>query len=1565
LLRCFVKNTPFIQTITTPTMKIFTIPLSVFKRIKFLTLLILCSCNLLFATGWKEDLGKDKGFIENKGQFNITSLTGKKLDVLYAFDGGSEDYYFTKYGVLLSYTQKEKYKKTDEEKVKRIERKKQGFKTQKDWQAFEREGNKVILTQDELDCIWLGASSNVQIIPEIKNTFYHSYQIHIGNNKTQNINYIASYKKLTYKNIYPNIDLIYEFHHAGGLKYSLVLHPGANLNDVQLKYSKDFTLQSDGNIHTSTIFGNIIDHKPITFYADHQNSIIESRYYINNNIIGFKLGHYDATKSIIIDPWTQSPTFNTNWDCVWECERDALGNAYIIGGVMPLQLLKYNAAGNLQWTYNTPYDTTAWMGTFATDLAGNSYITNGTYAAIQKVDNNAGVVWDNPNPGGLFSSTELWTIAFNCDQTKLIVGGTGGFLPPLPYIYDIDMSTGNVLSSVQTNNSNGLFDIEEVRSITACGNGKYYFMTHDSIGYIHQSLNSCLTGGFPFHVDNSYDLGYKCENWRYDNSGIAAIRYYGGFVYTHKGNQVDKRDFNTAAIIATATIPGGVLNNVFLGGNQVGNSGIDIDDCGNVYVGSTNGVYKFDQNLNPVSNFSTSFNVYDVAVSINGDVIACGSTGNSNSNNRTGSVQSFAASACIPQASICCDATVCNVPALCTTDAPFQLVPTTVGGTWSGTGVNASGLFDPSAAGVGTFTITYTLACGTETINIIVNNCTALSVCEELDGTYTVSGGTGPYTWSSFYPATTTPITTQTECVSCGYTWFFGTCLNGIIPVTDCNSPAQWVVYANGVNAPAPTVFPAQVEDNAGTIFTINAAGVVPPCASCPTLVSNFNNVTDAACNGGTGSATITTNGGNGPYNYIWMPGNLSGDTQNNLNPGIYTISITDNNGCTGTATVTINEPAALQVNAFGTINSTCGLPNGAAYANATGGTSPYNYTWSNAGGNLQITSNSTLADTLNNIGAGNYYVLIQDANNCTFTDTLVINTSPSPTANLDASNDAACGANNGSLIVSASGGTGTYTFQWIGISGVIQTNTNIVAIDSLTAVAAGSYLVVITDNSGCSDTLSATINNINAAVLNLVSQNNILCFGDNNGSAIVSASGGSGPYTFVWTNNSIVVQTDSLVVGSDTLVNALPGPYVVEVTDNSGCITNITLNISGPSSPLSIASVLITNASCGNNNGTASVVVNGGTVGSGYQYNWQPSGGNSANAINLAVGSYTITITDANACTTDTTISIINPNGPTVTVTSFTNNTCFNLNNGSASVVASGGTGPLVLQWTSGLGNSSTVNNLPAGVYTVIATDSLGCSGAANVTISQPPLITATLTTSNAYCSTSTGTAQAIATGGTGPLAYEWNNGSTGSTATGFPPGICNVTITDSVGCFQVFSGVILSSGNFTVDAGINATIDAGNSIELIGTGPSGAEFVWSPAEFLSCSTCVTTIATPDVTTLFVLTVTNNGCVATDTVLIEVTEKCGDIFVPSGFSPNGNGINDELKVRGNCIKELDFKIYDRWGELIFQTTDQNIGWDGTYKGKPALAGVYVYYINAVVIGSTINMQGNTTLIRE
>ena len=153
---------------------------------------------------------------------------------------------------------------------------------------------------------------------------------------------------------------------------------------------------------------------------------------------------------------------------------------------MPMQLLKYNSAGVLQWTYNTPYDTSSvWLGTLAVDNGGNSFVTAGSIAAIQKINAAGGLVWDNPNPGGLFSNDEFWSISFNCDQTKLVVGGTGGGgLNLLASIYDIDVASGNVLSSANVASGNAFGippSIQEVRAICASPNGKYYFMTQDTV----------------------------------------------------------------------------------------------------------------------------------------------------------------------------------------------------------------------------------------------------------------------------------------------------------------------------------------------------------------------------------------------------------------------------------------------------------------------------------------------------------------------------------------------------------------------------------------------------------------------------------------------------------------------------------------------------------------------------------------------------------------------------------------------------------------------------------------------------------------------------------------------------------------------------------------------------------------------------------------------------------------------------------------------------------------------------------------------------------------------------
>jgi hypothetical protein len=315
-------------------------------------------------------------------------------------------------------------------------------------------------------------------------------------------------------------------------------------------------------------------------------------------------------------------------------------------------------------------------------------------------------------------------------------------------------------------------NLEEVRSISSAPNGKYYFITHDTIGYINDNFTLCPSGTTSFFKNNhGMGLGYKCEDFRYDNAGIMAIRADANAVYVHRGNQLQKRSLTTGAILATVAIPGGGFNSVFLGGNQVTNSGIDIDNCGNIYVGSQTGVYKFNSNLVQQAFYATAFRVYDVEVNSGGEIIACGGTGNSTNTTRSGGVQTFAATACAPIATTCCDATVCIPQDVCVTDSPITLTAATAGGTWSGTGVSAAGVFNPATAGVGLETVTYTLACGSESIAINVNACANLTVCQEANGQLTVSGGSPTYTWSQGTTTTTTTTPANAaECTACGGT---------------------------------------------------------------------------------------------------------------------------------------------------------------------------------------------------------------------------------------------------------------------------------------------------------------------------------------------------------------------------------------------------------------------------------------------------------------------------------------------------------------------------------------------------------------------------------------------------------------------------------------------------------------------------------------------------------------------------------------------------------------------------------------------------------------------------
>jgi len=198
-------------------------------------------------------------------------------------------------------------------------------------------------------------------------------------------------------------------------------------------------------------------------------------------------------------------------------------------------------------------------------------------------------------------------------------------------------------------------------------------------------------------------------------------------------------------------LAGGNANTGF-GGYVVHNSGLAVDDCGNVYAGSDDRVVKFDANLNFISQSMTGFSVYDVSVNANGEVLAVGAVQDNGGTNRTGQVESLAMSACAQYALVCCDANICIPDTVCMTDPAFNLITTTGGGTFSGTGITDvnAGTFDPGVSGAGVFTVSYDLVCGSDDVNVVVSTCTALTGCQETNGDITVTGGTGPYTWQNW-----------------------------------------------------------------------------------------------------------------------------------------------------------------------------------------------------------------------------------------------------------------------------------------------------------------------------------------------------------------------------------------------------------------------------------------------------------------------------------------------------------------------------------------------------------------------------------------------------------------------------------------------------------------------------------------------------------------------------------------------------------------------------------------------------------------------------------------------
>lgn len=714
---------------------------------------------------------------------------------------------------------------------------------------------------------------------------------------------------------------------------------------------------------------------------------------------------------------------------------------------------------------------------------------------------------------------------------------------------------------------------------------------------------------------------------------------------------------------------------------------------------------------------------------------------------------------------------------------------------------------------------------------------------------------------------------------------------------------------------------------------------------TAPDALATSLAVTSNECDlGNNGSIDLSVTGGTAPFTYAWSgPGGFASTDEDiaGLPSGAYSVTVTSSLGCTTTASATVvaASPMSLGLYAsnYGVVNIPChGDSSGTIVLTVNGGFAPLNIAWTGPGGFL---ADST---QLNGLMAGTYSVVITDDHGCSRDTSITLIEPDNALATSFAQVDIPChGTATGAIDATVTGGGAPYTFSWRGPDSTMYSS------EDLANVGAGTYELVVTDANQCVNTMLVTLTEPDSALaanLSVAEFNGYgtSCANTANGAIQFEANGGTPGYTYAWTGPNGFVSTE------DSIGNLAAGDYSITVTDGNGCAFNQSISIVPP--PPITAQFNATTFPSGNNiscsgmaDGSITALLAGGVP--SYILQWSGPGGFTATGTmidSLPAGTYCLSITDANGCTAQPCITLVEPSQLALVLTA----TMANCGQATGTVDAdiTGGSAPYATAWSNGAATEDLANVAP-GNYVAMVTDVNGCTLIDSAAVSGTPGVTAQTDITIPLChSSNDGAIDLTVLTGAAPFSFQWGNGSTSEDLAGISGGDEQVTVTDANGCTWDSLITLTAPGAVMADTVISHFANGNNisswggqdgSIQLnISGGTAPYTYAWGDGNASASRYGLS--AGP-----YSVTVTDaNGCSLALTIILTQPDE---LAMPSGFTPNGDGNNDAFVVRGiDAFPDNQLTVFNRWGNVVFDQLHYANDWHGeNQQGQQLPDGTY------------------------